>query len=419
MTIPIIILIAATIALIVYKNNNRKVKTTANKPVFFSKEKEVELNYDSRIIYFLKNKIGYFSSAKNKEEANFISRLVATNGQLKRWAEFRNKVLSEIPDYDAEKLKKEFYTFYGMAPCYQSWTEAQQDKELFPYLKYDAVTGGETCPTCKKLNNITRPIDDPFWDVYFPPNCDSCRCIVLQLGKYDKVVLTDLSKKQLLRPADKYAINVGKHELKLSYDSKRAIENYAPQQIERTAFQSLETIHMIASSKSIDTVAGRYTFLTSIYSGLIKSKDCPGYITDIQYSLDKYKQKYYAKIPTDTEIHLVVKPNNIDLQEFYCNSLVSCCKVNGENTAKEIRILKREEAKTRRTEKFKALLQTTDAEITKHCSLTTSYSDALNIIDKLESELTTTKRMTLSLQLKHSRRYSPTRLHPLQPKHYF
>ncbi len=394
MTMLIIILILVTIGIIVYKKNKGKINITSNKFNFLSEVKEFKVDYDSHTKYFLKNKIGYFSFAKNKEEANFISKLVAPNGELNRLTEFRNIVLSKIPDYDIDILEKEFHSFYGMAQCYQSWKDAQQDKELFPYLKYDAVTDGETCPTCKKLNNIIRPIDDPFWDVYFPPNCESCRCMVQKLDKYDKVRQTDLSKKQLILPIDKYALNVGKHELKLSFELKQAIENYSPQQIERTAFQSLETIHIIGSSKSIDTIIGRYTFLISIYNFLIKSKSNPRYITDIQYSLDKYKQMYYDKIPTETEIHLIVKPNDSDLQEFYCTSLVICCKVNSVNTTEEISKLKREDAKIRRTEKFKELLQTTKDELKKHCSSTSSYSDALNIIEKLESELRTTKRLT-------------------------
>ena len=177
----------------------------------------LEVNYDSHLNYFLKNKTGYFSLAKNKEEANFISRLVSQDGQLSRWTAFRNSVLSKLPEYNIEILEKEFYSFYGMAQSYQTWKDAQRDKEFFPYLKYDAVKDGETCPTCKKLNNLIKPIDDSFWDVYFPPNCESCRCIVIKIDKYDKVRVIDLSKKILLRPIDKYAINVGKHELTLPY----------------------------------------------------------------------------------------------------------------------------------------------------------------------------------------------------------
>ncbi len=173
---------------------------------------------NSKLEYFLGNKVGYFSQAKNKEDAIFISRLVAPNGNHSKWTDFRNKVLERIPEYDTKNLRFEYDSFYGMAQLYQLWHNSQKDKDVLPYLKYDAVSDGNTCKTCKKLHGIIRPVDDAFWDTYFPPNCEECRCVVLSLDKFDKKVrITDLSKKKLIPPEPMFALNIGKHDLKLPY----------------------------------------------------------------------------------------------------------------------------------------------------------------------------------------------------------
>ena len=99
-----------------------------------------------------------------------------------------------------------------MAQCYVSWLRVERDKNILPYLKYSTVGDQNVCSVCKKLNNILLRTDDPFWNVYFPPNCIECRCIVLQLDEAKK--LTDLSKKKLIKPQEKFALNVGKHELR-------------------------------------------------------------------------------------------------------------------------------------------------------------------------------------------------------------
>lgn len=387
----IYLILALIIASIIYLRLKQNTVTKNGKTLQPSEkkvEKEIEPDYNFHLKYFLDNKIGYFSFAKNKEDANFISRLVAPNGELSRWTIFRKEVLTRIPDYDIEILKCEFNSFYAMAQCYQSWKSVEKDKDILPYLKYDAIIDGETCPTCKQLHNIVLPVDDPLWDIYFPPNCSTCRCIVSQISGIDEIKLTDISKKKLKLPNDKYAINVGKHELKLSYYSNEMTERYLPEQIERTAFQALESIHIIANSKNIDTIIGRFNFLNTIYGSLIISKNNARYLTDIQYSLDKYKQLYYDKIPTDIEIHLISNPSETDLQLFYCHAIINCCKIIGLNTQEEISNLKREDAKIRRIEKFKEVIILSRQELNNHCNSTSYYTEALNVLEKLESVMT-------------------------------
>lgn len=172
---------------------------------------------NAHLKYFLETKVGYFSETKTLEEARFISRLVEPEGRLNKWTSFRDTVLERMPYYHTDVLKIEFNLFFGMAQSYVSWRNIEQDKKIFAYLKYDAVKDSVTCSTCKKLHGIIRPVDDEFWDTYFPPNCQECRCCVMQYDSDEVKHVTDLSKKKLILPDPKFALNIGKHELKLYY----------------------------------------------------------------------------------------------------------------------------------------------------------------------------------------------------------
>ena len=171
-------------------------------------------NRNENITYFLNNRIGYFTQAKTRENAIYISRLVSKiyDKSLNK-KEFTRIVLEKIPDYDKDTLRNEYENFIIMAENYDTWEYIQSTKDILPYLKYSAIVE-IACPTCKKLNNIVRPADDEFWDIYYPPNCPECRCIVEQHEKSDIKNPTDLSKKKLFIPNEEFAINVGKHNLK-------------------------------------------------------------------------------------------------------------------------------------------------------------------------------------------------------------
>ncbi len=56
----------------------------------------------------------------------------------------------------------------------------RQDAHLFPNLRY-ATAGDERVRRAHALlDGIIKPVNDPFWDQYFPPNGYGCRCDVIQ-----------------------------------------------------------------------------------------------------------------------------------------------------------------------------------------------------------------------------------------------
>jgi SPP1 gp7 family putative phage head morphogenesis protein len=214
----IIIFIIVVIIFLFKKDNKEKINTTIIPINSSFKEEEEETIKINDKNFFLNNKIGYFSQAKTKDDAIYISNLVMQKEEKKlRWTELKKLILEKIPDYNIDLLESECSNFVAMAINFEMWKTIQNQKKRFPYIKYSSVIDGVTCKTCKKLDGIVRPVDDIFWDTYYPPNCSECRCLVLQYDEFDIKKPTDLSKKKLILPIEKFALNVGKHELKLSY----------------------------------------------------------------------------------------------------------------------------------------------------------------------------------------------------------
>lgn len=57
--------------------------------------------------------------------------------------------------------------------------------DLIAYLQYDALDDGRTRLTHRVMDGITLPKDDPFWDLWWPPNGYNCRCDVIPITTYD------------------------------------------------------------------------------------------------------------------------------------------------------------------------------------------------------------------------------------------
>ena len=58
----------------------------------------------------------------------------------------------------------------------EHWSRIQENKDLFPILEYRTQGDSRVRDEHEELDGIIKPVDDPFWDVYFPPNGWNCRC---------------------------------------------------------------------------------------------------------------------------------------------------------------------------------------------------------------------------------------------------
>ena len=65
------------------------------------------------------------------------------------------------------------------------WSHFEQNRTRRPFLRYVAVQDGLTRPDHQRLHNLVLPIDDPFWNLYAPPNGWNCRCTLQSLSRGD------------------------------------------------------------------------------------------------------------------------------------------------------------------------------------------------------------------------------------------
>ncbi|MFC2093844.1 hypothetical protein ACFLSV_08085 [Bacteroidota bacterium] len=152
----------------------------------------------------------------------------------------------------------------------------------------------------------------------------------------------------------------------------------------------METLYIIGTSKNIETIKSRYNFLLTIIDTLKHGQNNPQYSTYIQMALDRYKTMYNDRPPKDYQLAILSNPNSFDLNNFYCNSLVSTMKRFCGEQAKEINKMKRETAKVKRSAKVLETIRISKNELQTKCSTTSSYSTALAELEKLESTLNKT-----------------------------
>ena len=62
------------------------------------------------------------------------------------------------------------------------WERFVETKATRPYLMYDAINDSRVRPTHLAMDNIIRPIDDPFWHTHAPLNGYRCRCRLISLS---------------------------------------------------------------------------------------------------------------------------------------------------------------------------------------------------------------------------------------------
>jgi SPP1 gp7 family putative phage head morphogenesis protein len=104
--------------------------------------------------------------------------------QGKPFGNFVNDVKDGIIPIDLPKSRLDNIFRTNIQGAYNAGRyAAQQDfKDSRPYLMYDAINDSRTRPSHRAMDNIIKPIDDPFWDTHYPPNGYRCRCHVRSLS---------------------------------------------------------------------------------------------------------------------------------------------------------------------------------------------------------------------------------------------
>lgn len=177
-----------------------------------------------------------FSGAKTFQQVKELVSNIAPDGLVQPFNKFKKSAEKIIGKYNDQWLRTEYNTALGSAQSARDWQEFEDDVELFPYLKYDAIIDPNTSDICRPLEGITLPVNHPFWNKFSPLNHFNCRCRLIKISQYEEVKKT--SKKKLARVSEKvepqmqelFMFNPGKERLifKETGKGKHPYFNVAP-----------------------------------------------------------------------------------------------------------------------------------------------------------------------------------------------
>lgn len=165
-----------------------------------------------RLAVIAKENISLFSGAKTFQNVLELSlNVFDDNGQLRPFNEFREIALNINSRYNVAWLQAEQSAAFRQSQAIENWQQIEENIDTFPLLKYVTVGDERVRPTHRPLDGIVKPVNDPFWDAWFPPNGWRCRCIVQQLES-GRVSTIDTP----VNDDDNFNTNVGKTGLVFS-----------------------------------------------------------------------------------------------------------------------------------------------------------------------------------------------------------
>lgn len=156
---------------------------------------------------------------------------------------------------------------------------------------------------------------------------------------------------------------------------------------QRAVIQTMESLYILATSKNIETIKGRYDFLLTLLPTLKIAKDNSLYSTLIKSALGQFQTMYPASVPQEYQLAVLSNPDTFDINEFYCSSLVNATNRYYEKQFEEINALKKETAKTKRVAKVIDTIKLVQNELQLKCSDSESYPTANVELEKLLSAL--------------------------------
>jgi SPP1 gp7 family putative phage head morphogenesis protein len=161
----------------------------------------------STLVTEMKKNLYTFASAKNYAQLETLNKMLYyQDGGLRPFNEYSQLAKGINRQYNKNWLQAEYQTARTAGQMAKKWQRIQDDKDLFPNLKYRTVGDDLVRDEHAVLNGIIRPVDDPFWGTHYPPNGWRCRCDVVQTAE------DVTSTKVAIDPNPDFVGNVGKDE---------------------------------------------------------------------------------------------------------------------------------------------------------------------------------------------------------------
>ncbi|HRN71554.1 MAG TPA: phage minor head protein [Ginsengibacter sp.] len=101
----------------------------------------------------------------------------------------------------------------------QFWEDIQANKGLYPNLKYKTQEDDRVREEHEKMDNIIPPVDDAFWNEFYPPNGWRCRCYAVQTAE-DATLNDNMPQITVKDVKPEFRLNAGKSGQVFKEDSE-------------------------------------------------------------------------------------------------------------------------------------------------------------------------------------------------------
>ena len=131
------------------------------------------------------------------------------DGNPLSFSNFKKVVDSLNIQYNKNWMQTEWNTSTSAGMMADKWQGYVDDADVMPYLEFITAGDDRVREEHAELNGVIRPVDDEFWDTYYPPLDWGCRCDVIQVTN-PNAKPTDVSEMNLPSIDAQFANNSGK-----------------------------------------------------------------------------------------------------------------------------------------------------------------------------------------------------------------
>ena len=131
-----------------------------------------------------------FNGAKNWQMLRDLTDAIKEGDKILPFSEFKNKALTILEEYQGNWLRTEYNAAIAGSQMASKWVDFEKGVTLSraegrpePLLEYRTMEDDRVRDEHAELNNITRPVNDAFWNTYYPPNGWNCRCTVIRINE--------------------------------------------------------------------------------------------------------------------------------------------------------------------------------------------------------------------------------------------
>lgn len=120
-----------------------------------------------------------FSAAKNYQQLKDMTLALTDDERIVTEGEFVERVKAMNLKYNRDWLITERNTAVAGGQMASRWVEFERNRDITPLLEYSTVGDNKVRAAHALLDGVRKPVDDPFWSRYYPPNGWNCRCDVI------------------------------------------------------------------------------------------------------------------------------------------------------------------------------------------------------------------------------------------------